>query len=68
MNTTSTQNKAGEWVPAIEEPYYHLFRKECRCGKKFWTSKRYREHYALAHILKQDQGSPPPFDGVKRKI
>jgi len=53
MNTPRTQNKAGEWVPAIEEPYYHLFRKECRCGKKFWTSKRYREHYALAHILKQ---------------
>ena len=48
---TQTQNKKGQWVPAIYEPYYNLFTKECHCGKKFLTLKRYREHYALEHIL-----------------
>lgn len=47
----SVQNKRGEWVPAIEEPYYNLITKECRCGKKFLTKERYEEHYALKHIL-----------------
>jgi len=50
--TISTQNKKGEWVPAIEEPYYHLFRKECRCGKKFWKKEDYEKHYAYEHLWK----------------
>lgn len=49
------QNKSGEWVPVIEEPYFLAFgRCECRCSKRFWGRKRYREHYALAHILELD--------------
>lgn len=47
---TATQNKYGEWVPAIEEPYYGR-KKECRCGASFWTYDGYRGHYALVHIL-----------------
>lgn len=45
------ENKRHEWVPAIPEPYFHLIRLECDCGEKFWSRKRYEEHYALAHIL-----------------
>ena len=45
------QNKRGEWVPAIEEPYFHMFKKECRCGEMFWTDDGYRGHYAYKHIL-----------------
>ncbi len=44
-SNAATQNKRGEWVPAIPEPYYGI-RKMCECGKKFFTLKRYREHYA----------------------
>ena len=55
MQGVSAQNKRGEWVPAIEEPYYlppfWLGRVRCRCGEKFWSKKRYEEHYALEHIL-----------------
>lgn len=47
----SCLNKRGEWVPAIEEPYYLMFRKECRCGAKFWTMEGYEGHHALKHIL-----------------
>jgi hypothetical protein len=50
MSETTTQNKRGEWVPAIPLPFYGL-RKKCRCGAKFWTEQRYREHYALHHII-----------------
>jgi hypothetical protein len=50
LMTTSTQNKNGEWVPAIPEPYYGV-RKTCDCGSKFWTYKGYQGHYALKHIL-----------------
>lgn len=59
----STQNKRGEWVPAIPEPYFGI-RKMCNysenspsmpslhyCGERFWTYEGYREHYALKHIL-----------------
>ena len=46
------QNKRGEWVPAIPEPYQiSLGRCRCNCGHVSWTRKRYREHYALRHIL-----------------
>ncbi len=47
---TQTQNKRGQWVPAIPLPFYGL-RKHCHCGRKFWTMDGYRGHYALAHIL-----------------
>ena len=50
MSETQTQNKRGEWVPAIPLPYYGL-RKHCTCGRRFWTEQGYRGHYALAHIL-----------------
>lgn len=45
-----TQNDRGEWVPAIPLPLYGV-RKECTCGRKFWTMGGYRGHYALVHIL-----------------
>lgn len=44
-------NKDKKWVPAIPEPYYGI-RKECVCGRKFWTKEGYKAHYALEHILK----------------
>jgi hypothetical protein len=50
MTTATTQNSRGEWVPAIPLPLYGI-RKKCECGAKFWTEERYREHYALHHIL-----------------
>jgi len=50
VNRVTTQNKYGEWVPAIPEPYYGI-KKHCVCGEKFWTKRRYQEHYALEHIL-----------------
>ena len=55
MNNVQVQNKRGEWVPAIPEPYYLFFgRYKCDCHKIFWSEKRYREHYALEHILSLD--------------
>jgi len=49
---SQTQNERGEWVPAIPEPYFRAFgRVRCDCGEKFRNRRRYREHYALAHIL-----------------
>lgn len=51
----NAKNKYGEWVPCIEEPYFLSFgRCKCRCGKVTWGRKRYREHYALEHILGLD--------------
>lgn len=50
-DNVSTQNKYGEWVPCIEEPYYLSIRKQCRCGSRFWTQEGYRAHVALVHIL-----------------
>jgi len=44
------QNKRGEWVPAIPEPFYGR-KKICQCGDKFWTKKQYQAHYALEHIV-----------------
>lgn len=46
-----TQNNAGEWVPSIPLPLYGV-RNRCSCGRRFWTVRGYRGHYALAHILK----------------
>lgn len=54
---TQTQNSRGEWVPAIPLPVYGL-RKQCSCGRKFWTADGYRGHYALRHIL-----DPEPAGG-----
>ncbi len=48
-------NYRGEWVPAVPEPYYHLIRKGCECGERFWTDEGYRGHYAFRHI-----NSPEP--------
>jgi len=48
-----TQNKAGEWVPAIPLPFYGL-RKRCGCGRRFWTATGYRGHYALLHVMHLD--------------
>lgn len=51
-NGVQAQNKKGNWVPAIPEPYYGWILKECcSCGDKFWTKKGYQAHYAVAHIL-----------------
>lgn len=51
LQGTSMQNKRGEWVPAIPEPYYAFFVHTCDCGKGFWSRERYEEHYAYKHIL-----------------
>lgn len=46
------QNQRGEWVPAIPEPLFLAFgRVRCDCGAKYRNRNRYREHYALTHIL-----------------
>jgi hypothetical protein len=46
------QNDRGEWVPAIPLPYFLAFgRVRCDCGERFRGQKRYREHYALTHVL-----------------
>lgn len=54
MNT-QTQNKDGNWVPAIPLPYYlrKLFgwKYRCDCGVVFKAEEEYRGHYALKHIL-----------------
>lgn len=53
-DTVQMQNKRGEWVPAIPEPFFYGFKlrkAKCDCGDKFKTRKRYQEHYALEHIL-----------------
>lgn len=50
---TQTQNRRGEWVPSIPLPWYEV-RQHCDCGRRFWTAKGYRGHYALEHILGLD--------------
>jgi hypothetical protein len=47
----STQNKRGEWVPAVPGPYLGVRKKCWACGEKFWTLDGYQGHYAYAHIL-----------------
>lgn len=53
------QNKYGQYLPAIPEPFYRggLFkwRHECQCGIVFPSRSAYRGHYALVHILGFDQ-------------
>lgn len=49
--STSTKNSRSEWVPAIPLPFYGIRKKCGECGARFWTENRYREHYALHHIL-----------------
>jgi hypothetical protein len=53
MKGTSWQNRRGEWVPAIPEPYLLWFPigYKCDCGDHFWTREGYEGHYALKHIL-----------------
>lgn len=50
MTEASARNARSEWVPSIPLPVYGL-RKLCECGRKFWTERGYRGHYALDHIL-----------------
>lgn len=50
IGNVTTKNKYGRWVPAICEPFFGL-RKQCSCGRAFWTYEGYRGHYALKHIL-----------------
>ena len=55
-----TENRRGEWVPSIPEPFFE--RNAVRCGdceerfrgKKDLQRRRYREHFALVHILGLD--------------
>lgn len=48
---STTQNKKGEWVPAIPEPYHtFLGSLRCECGHISWTRERYNEHYSYRHI------------------
>lgn len=54
FGTTQAQNDRGEWVPAIPEPLFVGFRlrkARCDCGETFRGRLRYREHFALVHIL-----------------
>lgn len=63
--STQVQNGRGDWVPAIPLPFYGLLQIGCgpRCTAR-WTyllpggraraQRRYREHYALVHILGLD--------------
>lgn len=54
MNSSErTQNRTGDWVPAIPLPFFWLYRR-CTCGRRFWTMEGYRGHYALVHILRLD--------------
>lgn len=53
VSKTQTQNSRGEWVPT---PRFIWGGVRCDCGRRFWSlrghaGRRYREHYALAHIL-----------------
>lgn len=50
LNKTKVQNKYGEYVPAIPEPFYG-FLKRCQCNARFFRETAYRGHYALTHIL-----------------
>jgi hypothetical protein len=59
MDDTQTQNKKGQWVPAIPLPFYGL-KKRCSCGKSYWTIDGYRGHFAYRHIL---QGNAAEGEG-----
>jgi hypothetical protein len=49
-----TRTLAGSVLPAIPLPYYTgLGTVRCHqgdCRKRFWTVKRYRRHFVLAHV------------------
>lgn len=46
------QNHQGVWVPIVPLPIKLLFwRRQCHCGRKFFTNRRYQEHYAYGHIM-----------------
>lgn len=51
QDTTMTQNLSGQWVRSIPLPLYSLGRKVCWCKQGFWTTRGYRGHFALCHIL-----------------
>ena len=60
MNGVQQTNRSGLWVPAIPLPLYGINSVRCGAceqtfrGKKQLRELRYREHYALAHILDLD--------------
>lgn len=56
-DNSSSQNKYGEWVPSIIEPWFG-WKHKCMqgvdgkiCGAKYKKYEDYRGHYALVHIL-----------------
>lgn len=51
--SVTMRNNRGEWVPAIPLPFFGI-RKGCSCGRKFWTMRGYKLHYALDHILQPE--------------
>jgi hypothetical protein len=53
-NAVQTQNRLGEYVSAIPEPFFYGFGYRCGCGKFFVRYDIYRGHYALEHILQLD--------------
>lgn len=59
MTDAQAQNRRGEWVPAIPLAYYLWWRFRCGCGRRFWTQRGYRGHYALDHILYPPEGQYP---------
>ena len=48
------QNRLGQYVPAIPEPFFHSFGHRCGCGQFFLRYESYRGHYALKHIMQLD--------------
>jgi hypothetical protein len=54
-NLPTMRNSRGEWVPAIQEPYYGIVMKTCSCGRRFFTIDGYKGHYAYKHILNPDK-------------
>ena len=48
------------WRPAIPMPLFigWFGRNQCVCGKKFRKVQKYREHYAVVHILIGDRTEP----------
>jgi hypothetical protein len=52
--TALMRNSHGQWVPSIPVPLYLAVRKQCGCGRRFWTAAGYEGHYALEHIVNGD--------------
>lgn len=51
------RNRRGEWVPAVPHPVTSGILGWARCGdcgRAFWTTRGYRGHFALVHVLGLD--------------